>query len=80
VVTAFGDGKCVATTLLIQDTNSIGLPLMVEKLCLFNSTGSNAHVEPCSIGFNLDNSLATLTNAHVNKLVKVLKIPHFCLP
>ncbi len=80
VVVVSGDGKCVAATLPIQGTNSRGLPLMVGKLCFFNFTGSNAHVEPCSIGFNPDNWPATFTNAHVNKLMKALQIPHFFLP
>jgi len=73
VVIASNDGKCVTVTLPIQDTNSSrGLPLVVGKLCLLNSTWSNVHVEPCSIGYSLDNSATTLTNAHVSKLVKAL--------
>jgi hypothetical protein len=80
VVADSSDGKCVATTLPIQDTNSTRLPLMVGKLCLFNSTRSSAHVKPCSISFSLNNSLTTLTNAYVSKLVKTLQISHFCLP
>jgi hypothetical protein len=69
----FGDGKCVAATFPVQDTNlSRGQPLAVGKLCFPNSTGSNAHVKPCSIGYSPDNSPTTLTNAHVSTLVKAL--------
>ncbi len=70
VAVAFSDGKCVAVTLPIQNTNSRGLPLVVRKLCIFTFTRSSAHVEPCLVGFSLDNSLVTLTNAHVSKPMK----------
>ncbi len=45
---------------------------MVGKLCLLSFVRSSAQVEPCSVGFSLNKSLATITNAHVNKLVKIL--------
>jgi hypothetical protein len=48
-------------------------------LCIFNSTKSSVHVEPCLIGYSPNNSPTTLTYAHVSNLVKALQIPHFCL-
>jgi hypothetical protein len=45
---------------------------VVGKLFFFNFKRSNVHVEPCLVDFGPDISPATLTNAHVSKLVKVL--------